>query len=189
MEIFLGLLGLIVMAIILVAIKKRKLINDMITAQSEVRTAKKQLETAMYEVEYQEQLPDAIKEKVAKDLDKKFVNKKSFGEKFKELNDSLAKSQQNNNRPGLQSIMDDMNVFAQPKPQVSKKQQGSTFVNQGNSDIFSDLSRLGQSQNSIFSDLDITRKHKAVSKSKKKQSKKKQTKKAKKKGKKKGNKR
>ena len=44
MEIFLGLLGLIVMAIILVAIKKRKLINDMITAQSEVRTAKKQLE-------------------------------------------------------------------------------------------------------------------------------------------------
>lgn len=178
MEIFLGLLGLIVMAIILVAIKKRKLINDMITAQSEVRTAKKQLEKAMYEVEYQEQLPSAIKEKVAKDLDKKFVNKKSFGEKFKELNDSLAKSQQNNNRPGLQSIMDDMNVFAQPKQQVQKKQQSGTFVNQGNSDIFSDLSKLGQSQSGIFADLDITRKHKAASKPRK-QTKKKASKKKK----------
>lgn len=177
-EILLGLLGLIVLAIVFIAIKKRKLINTMITAQNELRTAKKTLEKEIYEQEYKEQLPDAMKVKVAQDLDKKLVNKKSFGEKFKELNDSLAKNKQNNNRPGLQSIMDDMNVFAQPKQ-----------VNGGNTDIFSDLSKLGQSQSGIFSELDILGKPKKLTRTRKTNLEKKHTKKTKKKGKKKGNKR
>tara|TARA_R110000824_G_scaffold155470_1_gene328207 strand:+ start:448 stop:915 length:468 start_codon:yes stop_codon:yes gene_type:complete len=111
-DILLGLLGLIVLSILLVAIKKRNLINTMITAQNEMRTARKRLEKEIYEQEYKEQLPDAMRVKVAQDLDKKLVNKKSFGEKFKELNDNLAKNQKDNNRPGLQSIMDDMNIFS-----------------------------------------------------------------------------
>ena len=78
----------------------------------ELKNTQKALEKQLYQKEMQKQMPDMIKAKVAKDIEKK-LNKKSLGEKL-----ALASKELTNNakgkgmeHKGLDSILSDLNVF------------------------------------------------------------------------------
>ena len=108
-----GILGIIILGIIVIAFRKRDLISRSLNATMALKQAQKELEKDLYDKELKKQMPDMIKAKVAKDIEKK-LNKKSFTEKL-----ALASKEFTTNAKtggmqhrGLDSVMSDLNVFS-----------------------------------------------------------------------------
>ena len=114
----LGILGIIILGIVVIALRKRALISDTLNATMELKKAQKEMEKQLYQKEMVKQMPDMIKAKVAKDIEKK-LNKKSLSEKL-----ALASKELTNNakgkgmeHKGLDSILSDLNVFGKNENQ------------------------------------------------------------------------
>mgnify|MGYP003141385147 CR=1 FL=1 len=109
----LGILGVVILAIIVVALRKRDTIGKAINTTMQAKQLQKQLESELYQKEMAKQMPDMVKAKVAKDIEKK-LNKKSFVEKLGEASKELTKNAKSGGMQhnGLDSIMGDLNVFS-----------------------------------------------------------------------------
>jgi hypothetical protein len=141
-----GILGIIILGIIVIAFRKRNLISQMLNATMALKQSQKTLEKELYDKEFVKQMPDMIKAKVAKDMEKK-LNKKSFAEKLGEASKELTKNAKAGGmeHKGLDSVMDDLNVFSgnnqnQLKNADFLKREDSKGKNFDFSDIISNTS-------------------------------------------------
>ena len=107
-----GILGMIILAIVVVTLRKRDTIGQAINTTMQAKQLQKKLESELYQKELAKQMPDMIKAKVAKDIEKK-LNKKSFAEKLGEASKELTKNAKSGGMQhnGLDSVMNDLNVF------------------------------------------------------------------------------
>ena len=128
LDILFGTLGIITILIGFVAYKRRDLIITMIRAKQASRIAMKELEEGVYKEAYlealEEELPKAMKQKAVRDIQKKY-NKTPMMDKFAKMAESAQKeatkrSKDPNYKSGVETIMDDMNVF-NTKPKNKKK--------------------------------------------------------------------
>ena len=117
LEILFGILGLIVALIIFVTYRNRKTITATINVAMLARKTQKDLEKAAYNEAMAELMPEFAKAKALKDIEKK-LNKKPLAEKLSEMSKELTKDVSSGGKEakGLNSIMDDMNVFNQKAP-------------------------------------------------------------------------
>lgn len=129
-----GLLGVIVLGIIIVAFKKRQFIFQTLNATLALKQVQKNLEKELYNKEMAKQIPDMVKAKVAKDIEKK-LNKKSFVEKLAAASKELTKNTKEGGmeHKGLDSVMSDLNVFSNN----NKNELKNTDFLGGKSSVFS----------------------------------------------------
>ena len=112
MEILFGILVVILGLISIVVIRNKQQISAAINTTLALRKAQKDLEKAAYNEAMTELLPEFAKAKALKDIEKK-LNKKPLAEKLSEMSKELTKDVSSGGKEakGLNSIMDDMNVF------------------------------------------------------------------------------
>ena len=108
----LGILGIIILAIVVITLRKRDTIGQAINTTMKAKQLQKELESELYRKEMAKQMPYMVKAKVAKDIEKK-LNKKSFAEKLGEASKELTKNAKSGGMQhnGLDSVMNDLNVF------------------------------------------------------------------------------
>ena len=117
MEILFGILVVILGLISIVVIRNKQQISAAVNTTLALRKAQKDLEKAAYNEAMEELLPEFAKAKALKDIEKK-LNKKPLAEKLSDMSKELTKDVSSGGREakGLNSIMDDMNVFNQKIP-------------------------------------------------------------------------
>ena len=137
MEILFGILGILGILISIVVIRNKQQISSAINTTLALRKAQKDIEKEAYNEAMTELLPEFAKEKALKDIEKK-LNKKPLAEKLSDMSKELTKDVSSGGREakGLNSIMDDMNVFNNKKtPDVDwRSQKWETIAKQGEYD-------------------------------------------------------
>ena len=157
MEILFGILGLIVALIMFVTYRNRKTITAAINVAMIARKTQKDLEKAAYNEAMTELMPEFAKAKAIKDIEKK-LNKKPLAEKLSDMSKELTKDVSSGGKEakGLNSIMDDMNVFNQKATKgwatrsIKNKKGKKVGTMSANTDVLGD----------IFGNLDRTREKK-----------------------------
>ena len=126
MEVLFAVLGLTLLLIAFFAIRNRGAIGTAVNATMMARKAQKDLEKSVYQKAYNEalvkEMPRMAKEKAKRDVDKK-LNKTPFTEKLAKMSEELTKDAKKGGREakGLNSIIDDMNVFKNERKYVEHK--------------------------------------------------------------------
>ena len=64
----LGILGIIILAIVVITLRKRDTIGQAINTTMKAKQLQKELESELYRKEMAKQMPDMVKAKVAKDI-------------------------------------------------------------------------------------------------------------------------
>jgi superfamily I DNA/RNA helicase len=163
MEILLGILGLIGAAILLVTFKNRKQISALLNATLAARKLQKDLEKDAYNEAYKKMIPEFMEAKAAQDMERK-LNKKPLAEKLSEMSKELTKDTKSGKASGLNSIMDDVNVF---KNSDNKKKEDNWVTRPikdadnniiGKSKFNKDF--FGDAESPFFKQLDKLKKHK-----------------------------
>jgi hypothetical protein len=112
-EILFGILLVILGSIAIIIVKNRKLIGKSLNETMALKKADKEIEKAAYREAMAELLPDYARAKAAQDIEKK-LNKKPLAEKLSAMSKELTKDVSSGGKEakGLNSIMDDINVFS-----------------------------------------------------------------------------
>ena len=122
MELLLGILGLVVAGIILVSFRNRKQISALINASLAAKKMQKDLEKDAYKKAYEKMIPEFMEAKAAQDMERK-LNKNPLAEKLSEMSKEMTKDiKTGKEAKGLNSIMDDMNVFSKKNENNKKKE-------------------------------------------------------------------
>lgn len=126
MEIFFGILVVILALISIVVIRNRRTIGTAINATMTARKVQKDLEKSVYQEAYNKamvkEIPRMAAEKAKRDINKK-LNKTPFTEKLAKMSEELTKDAKKGGREakGLNSIIDDVNVFKNERKYVERK--------------------------------------------------------------------